>query len=248
MPGLTKGLCYTIYWIVAILFNIIIASLYCNISTHMDEFVDESTDKYAAKLPLIITSLVLFSILFALETIRLVKVFEAITYVEYLIVSIIILIVVSCNISLTIAALVCTDDTEISRLTFRLFAALLIAMNTCAFFILMLVVYIQIRAPVHANDPNGSTDGPTVERIMLWTDTKPDIIFNNDIDDTTECSICLINDKNVVYACGHYICCEKCNENICKKTLLCLICRQSVNPMYKFDKPAYNYSTFYSIV
>lgn len=41
------------------------------------------------------------------------------------------------------------------------------------------------------------------------------------------CTICLDNEKNVVFQCGHR-CCSKCATDICKKTSMCHICQKDI--------------------
>lgn len=50
-------------------------------------------------------------------------------------------------------------------------------------------------------------------------------VFN--VDDSTECSICLSAPKALIYVpCGHYISCKDCNSRMKKRT--CPICRQDI--------------------
>lgn len=80
---------------------------------------------------------------------------------------------------------------------------------------------------------------------VVWTNTKPDIIYNNDEYDISECSICLTDEKNVIYSCGHYICCDTCAQNIYQITVLCPLCKKVMLPMYKFESPINKVRTTY---
>jgi Zinc finger, C3HC4 type (RING finger) len=49
---------------------------------------------------------------------------------------------------------------------------------------------------------------------------------------TTDCIICMSNEKSVVFApCGHYICCEECSNSLATKK--CPICRNKIHSVVK---------------
>lgn len=237
MVKLTAGICYTVYWMIAILFNIILVFMYASLfdPKHTDDLVNTSV-QYYVKIPLIVVSLILFGSVFIFETLRLVNIIIIRASVADSIFSVVILTIICCNISLMIAALVYDDNTTNSKGILSLFAIMLGSLNIVTFFMLIVILCSQTRPSVPSMQPV-----PVIAHI-IWTSTRPEVVFNNDPEDIAECSICLTNNKNVVYACGHYICCETCNENLFKQTQLCLICSQTVNPMYKFNKPVENYN------
>lgn len=54
-------------------------------------------------------------------------------------------------------------------------------------------------------------------------------------DDTSECSVCLENEKDIVFVpCGHYCCCNECYESLPKKS--CIMCRANINQVAKRDQ------------
>lgn len=59
-------------------------------------------------------------------------------------------------------------------------------------------------------------------------------IFEDDT--TTECTICMNANKEIVFAkCGHYICCEECSLTIFQTTKKCPVCRTKIDEIVKRD-------------
>lgn len=154
-----------------------------------------------------------------------------------------------------------TTTTTTTKYMLKTYAATTILYNITIFLVLTDLIYKQIYPATQVphelstsliNALSNDTvteyivteDIVVTKYIVMWTSSKPVLVFNND-DDDVECNICLENNKNVIYACGHYICCDRCSENICRKTRFCPLCKQIMCPMYLCKN---NYPPLLSIV
>lgn len=205
---------YKIYWIIALVFNIVFVHLHHDKSKHpmrLDFFINKQIDiisKYTNKEFMINMSLTLFCSILGIEIIKLYNLCKEVVrlgvdvYIERLIPSVFDLAIVFINIGFMLASSVRnyieitgTDMGIDMGVFFILFELAITTTNT--------IVLFALRHYTH--DQMYLTSPPSVSEHLIWTITKPDVIFNNDIDDPVECSICLVNKKNVVYACGHYM-------------------------------------------
>ena len=56
-----------------------------------------------------------------------------------------------------------------------------------------------------------------------------------DDDEDKECCVCLVAEKDIVFApCGHFTCCESCGTNL--KPCICPICRSQIKQIVKRDQ------------
>lgn len=244
--------------------NIIIGSSYCNLTTFTDVFGRNGINKDALSAPSFVTSLVFngYAVLFAVLILCVVMLCVE-NFKKKLLSAILFLSVFVYNFAVVLAALSRDDHTE-SHLMFRPLFIALVIINGLGFLVLTAAIWVVVYEPnlqticspsaptvlpsvptvppsVPAQTITSGAPMPITTRGTKWTTIKPSAIFRDGSGgNDKECGICMTNNKNVIYACGHFVCCDVCSEHIYRNTRICPLCKQMLCPMYKVS-PRDNY-------
>lgn len=246
--------------------NVAIASSYFNLTTTTDVFGrnisnggnntdnDSGTNTNILSTNLFITSLVIYGcfILLEIKTLYTIILHGEILYGEILygekIMSYKILLgTFTYNFVVVFVVFIKDDHTEYYTIIFRILFIILAIYNS--FLILCTIIETKrfinklLTGQITIDDITKNVNvnvNVNVVQCTKWTTTKPFKIFRDGSGDyDIECGICMIKDRNIIYACGHFICCDTCSEHMYQNNQTCPLCKKMLCPMYKVNVECY---------